>query len=461
MEPEALRESPLVRELGFAYLYSEQYERGALFLEELSSRLSLVKRLEAQEMAGRLHRKAGNGDLASELLAKTALATADPDQRDRCLWYRLDIRMADSVQAAFEDLRRFGGLWGDPEYFDDLLDELVTGLLAERKTDRLVELAFLLEDNASAPLRSRLQYILLRLGKGEADSGAGNGPAWSGAAEMYYGLLLSAAGASVYDPLDSLSPPASADAIDPFVAGFFRFGLYREGYEAVRSREAAAQGTLKYAARQMADAGFTAEGMRLMGLALIQENVPPSPSEARVLYPEGFAELIDPLAIEEELPRHLLYSLVREESYFDPEIRSSAGAVGLTQLMEATASDMARLLRIENPRLTDPQTNLRLGFHHFGRLYRRLESVPKSLMAFNAGLSRVRSWEIRYAEFPPDLLVEVLPYPETRHYVRKILVSSVLYARLYSDTDAGNILRLFYPDLPLMTEPMRGVRIEG
>ena len=74
-----------------------------------------MKRLEAQEMAGRLHRKAGNGDLASELLAKTALATADPDQRDRCLWYRLDIRMADSVQAAFEDLRRFGGLWGDPE----------------------------------------------------------------------------------------------------------------------------------------------------------------------------------------------------------------------------------------------------------------------------------------------------------------------------------------------------------
>jgi soluble lytic murein transglycosylase len=187
--------------------------------------------------------------------------------------------------------------------------------------------------------------------------------------------------------------------------------------------------------------------MRIITVYLARQTLLPSREEAMIAFPRGYRELIEPLAKEEDIPPFLLYALVREESYFNPESESSAGARGLMQLMPVTAEEMARLLKIGKTDLSDPETNLRLGTYHFGRLYRRLENIPKALMAYNAGLSRVRSWENQYGDLTNELLVEVLPYAETRHYVRKIFVSSVFYGFLYEGKEPGEILRFFYPDL--------------
>jgi soluble lytic murein transglycosylase len=143
----------------------------------------------------------------------------------------------------------------------------------------------------------------------------------------------------------------------------------------------------------------------------------------------------------------VFFALVREESYFDPLIVSRSGAVGLTQLMSETSADSARWLRMEEYDVRDPYQNLILGGHHFSRLLARLEDIPKALMAYNAGLSRLRGWERSFAGLPADLLVEAVPFPETRNYVRKILVSAVYYGALYYQSPLEETVLLFFPGL--------------
>jgi soluble lytic murein transglycosylase len=77
----------------------------------------------------------------------------------------------------------------------------------------------------------------------------------------------------------------------------------------------------------------------------------------------------------------------------------------------------------------------------------RLEDIPKTLMAYNAGLSRLRGWERNFAGMPSDLLAEAAPYPETRNYIRKILVSAVYYGALYYERSLEQTVLLFFPGL--------------
>jgi soluble lytic murein transglycosylase len=167
-------------------------------------------------------------------------------------------------------------------------------------------------------------------------------------------------------------------------------------------------------------------------------------AELDLYYPRGYAALVEPLAASAGIPLHVLYGLVREESYFDADVVSSAGAVGLSQLMPATAGGVARSLRIAEPDLRDPTTNLILGVRHLQDLMRSVDNPTRALLAYNAGLSRLRQWERAAGGLPADLFVESVPIAETRGYVRKILVSAVMYAFLYRDADPRETALSFF-----------------
>ena len=107
--------------------------------------------------------------------------------------------------------------------------------------------------------------------------------------------------------------------------------------------------------------------------------------------------------------------------------------------------EVARLLKLENPDLRDPAQNLRIGARHLARLRNRFQDLPRALLAYNAGAGRMRSWERSSAGLAADLLVEAVPYAETRRYVRKILVSAVHYGELYYGLAPEDTVRLFYP----------------
>jgi soluble lytic murein transglycosylase len=78
-------------------------------------------------------------------------------------------------------------------------------------------------------------------------------------------------------------------------------------------------------------------------------------------------------------------------------------------------------------------------------------------MAYNAGLSRVRGWERRFADFPDHLLAEALPYRETRNYLHKILVSAIYYGYLYQRQDPWETVLSFFPELRLSRNLSQGL----
>ncbi len=122
--------------------------------------------------------------------------------------------------------------------------------------------------------------------------------------------------------------------------------------------------------------------------------------------------------------------VARQESRFVANIRSSAGAVGLMQLMPATARLVARRIGIDSPDLTDPQTNVRLGTSYLRQVLDRLDSQPLLASAgYNAGPGRAERWR---APNPLEgaIYAETIPFNETRDYVKRVLANTVWYAQV-------------------------------
>ncbi len=130
----------------------------------------------------------------------------------------------------------------------------------------------------------------------------------------------------------------------------------------------------------------------------------------------------------------LLYAIARQESRFSPDIVSSAGAVGLMQLMPGTARWVANQLGRKDYRgveISDVELNTLFGAYYFKYWLQRLDRMPAlAAAAYNAGPGRAQNWR------PPAPLegavwVETIPFNETRDYVKKVLANSVIYAQAF------------------------------
>jgi soluble lytic murein transglycosylase len=171
--------------------------------------------------------------------------------------------------------------------------------------------------------------------------------------------------------------------------------------------------------------------------------------EYKLLYPRAFLSRIKELGSQYGIPLPVLYGLVREESYFDPEIVSHAGAVGLSQLMPTTAEHVASLMKKESYDLTDPNDNLEIGSYYLGRMLNRFDRISYSLFAYNAGPGRVTEWDRKFGSLPDELFLEAIPFQETRHYLRKVLVTAVFYGYLYENEKPEKVIQLFFPEYAL------------
>jgi hypothetical protein len=471
IKPEQLRGSKVIRELGFGYLFAGTFVQGAKQMEELAARFSETERLDALEMAGRLYRKARYRQRSIELLKTVSTETTDSLQRDRSLWFALDMSLSMPVKEALKDIERTITLWNDPSYFDDLLDRFVTTLTLQKNDQILLELYQICRTEASAYITSRLYFILLR--KNHRDLQPPHPRDLRRSAEtanalvrtLYYERLISylerqtphalveektvAKGSQNAEAEKGLDEPMHA-----FFMGFFDYGLHHRGYRVLemalqREGDGVPLHSLFRGAARLEEAGSFTEGMRLMNYYLVKKETAPNREEWRLAYPKVFRSLIEEAAENEGVPDWLLFSVVREESYFDPVTGSRAGAVGLMQLMPDTAQDMARLLKMKEYDLKNPEHSLRLGTRYLARLYERFGNWPRTLMAYNAGPTRARHWERAYRQLPEDMVVEHIPLPETRHFVRKILVSAMMYTLLYDEErDPSEVIRLFYPQIP-------------
>ncbi len=132
----------------------------------------------------------------------------------------------------------------------------------------------------------------------------------------------------------------------------------------------------------------------------------------------------------------LLYAVIRQESAFETDARSASGALGLMQLMPATASAMAKRIGVPfSPArlLTDPNYNLRLGRHYLDDLLENFGgSYALAIAAYNAGPRRVRQWlgelgDPRGGKAGMVDWIEMIPFDETREYVERVLENVQIY----------------------------------
>ena len=143
-------------------------------------------------------------------------------------------------------------------------------------------------------------------------------------------------------------------------------------------------------------------------------------------YPLGFWDSIQEASQRENIDAYLIAALIREESRFDPEAVSWAGAVGLMQLMPSTARRMNESLRIEfngSQDLQVPSKNINLGAHYLSKLVNELRKPPLVLAAYNAGEKTLQKWMERFSSEDLIEFIENIPYQETRRYIKKVLNS--------------------------------------
>ncbi len=150
-------------------------------------------------------------------------------------------------------------------------------------------------------------------------------------------------------------------------------------------------------------------------------------------YPLVYSELVARDTAANGLSEGLIYGLIRAESGFSPAIKSPAGAIGLMQLMPATAKATAREKGAFDPqRLTVPEFNIKLGTRHFRDLMNDYNGeVIYSIAAYNAGAAAVDRWRKSMKGLKMDEFIESIPYQETRDYVKKVYASAATYRQLY------------------------------
>jgi soluble lytic murein transglycosylase len=131
------------------------------------------------------------------------------------------------------------------------------------------------------------------------------------------------------------------------------------------------------------------------------------------------------------IPSAWAYGVARSESLFMPDVTSSAGAVGLMQLMPATGKQIAPSAGVRyrgRTTLTDPEDNVSLGTPYLSRMLDRFEdNRVLATAAYNAGPHRVARWLPEGAPLEADVWVETVPFDETRGYVQRVLASDAVF----------------------------------
>jgi len=157
------------------------------------------------------------------------------------------------------------------------------------------------------------------------------------------------------------------------------------------------------------------------------------PSLWKVAYPTGLLPAIKSQGVTSVDP-YLVAAIIREESQYDWRAVSRVGAIGLMQVMPGTANNVAQRLgfpAVGRDDLFDQETNIRIGVHYVAQLLEQFSgNVAQTIASYNAGPVAVGSWIAMHRGRSQDEFVELIPYQETRQYVKRVLRSYREYSRL-------------------------------
>ena len=304
---------------------------------------------------------------------------------------------------------------------------------------RIEELAQVYDDRSR---NRRLSYwkgrCLERLGKGEEAGELYRALASADPADIY--AIYARRRRPEFGPVEPerVSDPSAATATFRRTDELLRLRMFEEAADDARSLPVSRGRDLRLAEAEFALGRFpaAAEAARRAFPDL------GTPAEARV--PEGWRRLYYPIeekgyiaerAREFGVDAAVLRGLVRQESVFEPRARSKAGALGLTQLMPATAKSLSRSVlrsRYRAAFLYDPGVNARLGAAYLKSLIDRFSgSTVYALAAYNGGPTRMARVLRENSGREEDEVFESHPAYETRDYVRRVMLYAESYRALY------------------------------
>ncbi len=154
-------------------------------------------------------------------------------------------------------------------------------------------------------------------------------------------------------------------------------------------------------------------------------------------YPRAFRDLVEKYQDLGKNPDGYLYSIMRKESGFNPHDLSYADAQGLLQMIPPTTMKVARELKIayDPGRLYEPAYNIQTGSWYIGHLLQKFKGqIPIGAGSFNSGPRPVMKWVDQYGDREIDELVELVPYTQTREYMKKVTENFARYQYLYAHT---------------------------
>ena len=454
-----------VRDVARAFYYSNQTHAGIEVLTAISNATTGAAHAAAQEWIGRMYSKQGNFKSSYQSF-QSAFHTRPSD---RMLWLSFDAAFSLSHRSGVRAMMQHGRRMHHKRYFSDIFERYSSEAVRTRNWQFLWQLRTIVNLYGAPYDKARLAVLsseAVRSGATTLPRGVTKGQlrrdleaARSQTESSFYAHLAAHMIGKNAHQSYRLEPPGAPPPTlpntytrhlcDAMIGGANQFGLFSEAYRWVRKCETHFQTTELIAyARSFSVLQKYNFSIRTMDIARRRNDFAIGERSARLIYPLGYQEYIDPIAEQHAFPAVLFYSTVREESYFAPDARSHAGAVGLAQIIPPTARAVAQRMRINTPDLTVPYHNLALGGFHIRELLdSHSQRTVFALAAYNAGPRRVRQWRQKGRGLSLLLVHESFHIFETRHYIRKIMTSNLNYNRLYQRSPDYTVVRAFYPDL--------------
>jgi soluble lytic murein transglycosylase len=241
------------------------------------------------------------------------------------------------------------------------------------------------------------------------------------------------------------TPPANAPLIQQLLAA----GMYDEAIGELKRLQIDSgsspllEATLAYALGRRGDLRPSINTMRRAYPQFMASGGEALPNEIlTVIFPVEYWSLIHKYATDRGLDPFLMTALVAQESTFQADVRSAANAYGLMQIVPDTGRRYAQILGIRpfrTARLTEAETNVRIGMAYFSDLLKRFGHVAPALAAYNAGEHRVVKWLGERPGVDRDEFVDDIPFPETQNYVKRIIGTAEDYRLLYPHLVASSM----------------------
>lgn len=462
----------IISDMGKICLYgSDEFLQNAKFFDSLTEKISGTDaEFYSNFYAGRLYEKIDYLTYATNRY-KSAMQCAKTDELyDNALWYLISLNLKKSTSQGIKMIKQYCSTWHNPEYFDDIFDMLSPLMLSEGRWNEFRDLYKAIDGFASDGMTAKFAYIFGRLVQEKlalpsvddthkSEDDAAFTRALTSGNEIYYKSLaiskLGLGGENAEEVVCTMNGgseiPADIEA-ENLLLGYVYFGFPEKIYpewlsQTKRGTKISYEPGIKIA-KFLENCGnnkneYYPQALRIASKVINSAGKTVSKEDLKLLYPRNYSKIVSEKCKKYNVPEEIMYALVRSESFFDHQIESSAGAVGLTQLMTFTGSDIAHRLKYNEYNLKNPDDNLEFGTWYLANISGRLENKWLSaFFAYNAGITRVRRWtnssKIEFnniKKLPDDLFLETIPYEETREYGRKLVGAAAMYAWLYYDKE--------------------------